>query len=57
MQPPWSMAMSTITAPGFIGRDHVLGDHDRGPAAGDQHGADHEVGLGDARARPCRGWT
>ena len=47
MQPPWSTATSTMTAPGFIARDHLLGDHHRRPAAGDEHRADHEVGVGD----------
>ena len=48
MQPPWSTATSTITAPGFMPAHHVLADDDRRPAAGHEHGADHEVGVGHA---------
>ena len=33
----------------------VLGHDDRRAPAGHEHRADHEVGVGDARARPCRG--
>ena len=47
MQPPWSTATSTITAPGFIVAHHVVGhDHRRAPAR-DEHRADDEVGVGD----------
>ena len=48
MQPPWSTATSTMTARGFIASHHLLADDDRRPPAGDEHGADHEVGVGDA---------
>ena len=46
MQPPWSMATSTMTAPFFILRDHGAGDDLGRGGAGDEDAADDEVGLG-----------
>ena len=47
MQPPWSMATSTITAPGCISESIVAADELRGARARDEHGADHDVGVRD----------
>ena len=47
MHPPWSIAQSTITAPGRIDRIIVVGHEHRRSAARYEHGADHDVGLGD----------
>ena len=44
MQPPWSIATSMITLPGFIRCRSSLLDEHRRLRAGNQHGADHEVG-------------
>ena len=45
--PPASPARSTITEPGFISFDRLLGDQDRRPAAGHERGRDHDVDLAD----------
>ncbi len=50
-QPPWSMAMSTMTLPGFIGAHHVAGDELGRGGAGHQHGADQQVGAAQDGAR------
>ena len=44
MQPPWSMATSMITLPGFISFEIFAADEPRGLRAGNEHRADHEVG-------------
>ena len=44
--PPWSMATSTTTEPGFIWRDHSRGPAG-GRSAGNQYRADHQVGALD----------
>ena len=44
MQPPWSIATSMITLPGFIRLQVFALDQHRGLRAGNQHRADHQVG-------------
>ena len=45
-QPPWSMAMSTKTLPGFIDAQHRARDQLRRTRARHQHGADEQVDRG-----------
>ena len=45
MQPPWSMATSTMTAPFFMRLTMCFGDDLGGGGAGDEDPADEEVGL------------